>query len=405
MAQKVMTLVSGLFQRTSIDVLDITDYAQEPTALKLVQATTSGTIHPDWVPQEATRLTIRNTNNNVVVSDVYELTVASGDVIDLGNRRVRLRTANDAVSLLNGNKGDITVTGSGSVWTINQNAVTLNKMQSIPANTVLGRTNINAGNVQTLELGHGLAIFDLKIHVRFTPRYNPLTLPYNGLLAYWTANEGVILEPNSSKVERWGSLVNGFALVQANSSARPIYSSLYKKYHAIWFPRPATVLTSSFIPPAGTAARSLLIVYFAYPRSTYNRSVVLSYGDAVNFRAYGIATHSNNSPMISVYYYGSNYRDIIPFSNANAVIFTFANRITKPYVNNMDFPAINDTLYGVLTGGTNGLRVGSGLETNTDFTGYVFEIAVWARELTPSEINDIMRQIAFKYGDLFYFML
>ena len=409
MAQKVITLVSGVFQRTAVECLDINDRAQEPTPLALVQATTSGTIHPDWIPQTATRLTVRDTENSVSVANVYELVVASGDVIDLGNRRVRLRTASDASGgggggepVSDGNKGDITVTGNGSVWTVNQQAITFAKMQSIGTNTVLGRADTGTGSVQELQIGYGLATSNMTVHVRFAPTTDPLTLPTNGLLAYWTAGEGVTLESNSTRVQSWSSTVNSHVLSNSNSSGRPRYVFLYQKYASLQFTD--DILSSSIIPASGVEARSLFVVYLPYPRNVYANGVVLSYGNASNFQAYGIATHANNAPMVSVYYYGSVYRNLVSFANACAIVFTFSNRITIPYVNNTTFPQIYDVLLGLSTGTNNGLRVGRGIETNTAFHGFVFDVAVWNRELTSSEVSDIMRQVALKYGDLFYFM-
>jgi hypothetical protein len=51
-----------------------------------------------------------------------------------------------------GDKGDITVTSSGTVWTIDNEAVTYAKIQDVDANSYLGRADSSAGPVQEIAL-------------------------------------------------------------------------------------------------------------------------------------------------------------------------------------------------------------------------------------------------------------
>jgi len=61
-----------------------------------------------------------------------------------------------------GDKGDITVSGSGATWTIDNSAVTYAKMQNVSAtNTFLGRSSSGAGVVEELTTANATGILDV----------------------------------------------------------------------------------------------------------------------------------------------------------------------------------------------------------------------------------------------------
>lgn len=61
-------------------------------------------------------------------------------------------------AITDANKGDITVSGTGSSWTINAGAVSLNKIQTIGSERILGRYSTGTGTVQELTIGAGLSL-------------------------------------------------------------------------------------------------------------------------------------------------------------------------------------------------------------------------------------------------------
>ena len=57
-----------------------------------------------------------------------------------------------------GDKGDITVTTGGTVWTIDPQAVTYAKIQNVTAQRLLGRSSSTAGTIEEIQIGGGLSL-------------------------------------------------------------------------------------------------------------------------------------------------------------------------------------------------------------------------------------------------------
>jgi len=62
-----------------------------------------------------------------------------------------------------GDKGDITVTSSGSTWTIDADAVDFSKVQNISTARLLGRTSGGSGNIEQLTIGNGLSFIGAEV--------------------------------------------------------------------------------------------------------------------------------------------------------------------------------------------------------------------------------------------------
>lgn len=68
-------------------------------------------------------------------------------------------SAISAASIADGDKGDITVSGSGAAWTVDNAAITYAKIQNISAaSRLLGRGDSGSGSAQEITLGTGLTM-------------------------------------------------------------------------------------------------------------------------------------------------------------------------------------------------------------------------------------------------------
>jgi hypothetical protein len=60
--------------------------------------------------------------------------------------------------LSDGDKGDITVSGTGTVWTLDNNVVTYEKIQDMATSRILGRTSASSGDIEELTVSNGLTL-------------------------------------------------------------------------------------------------------------------------------------------------------------------------------------------------------------------------------------------------------
>lgn len=90
----------------------------------------------------------------------YDVSANSYALLSLGsNISITGTTLNVTGTVSDGDKGDITVSSSGSVWTVDNQAITYAKMQDVSAGSrILGRGDSGSGSPQELTLGTNLSI-------------------------------------------------------------------------------------------------------------------------------------------------------------------------------------------------------------------------------------------------------
>lgn len=84
----------------------------------------------------------------------------SGKYLTTDGSSTSWAAATGGAGVTDGDKGDITISGTGTVYTIDNNAVTLAKMAQIATQTILGRTTASTGNVEALTATQLTAMLD-----------------------------------------------------------------------------------------------------------------------------------------------------------------------------------------------------------------------------------------------------
>lgn len=110
------------------------------TAVATLGVTSNGTV---------VTLPVTAANSLASLSDVQLGTLSNGQVLQYNSTSSRWVNATIG-ALTDGNKGDITVSGSGATWTINNTVVTYAKIQNVAANTFLANATGSSATVQEI---------------------------------------------------------------------------------------------------------------------------------------------------------------------------------------------------------------------------------------------------------------
>jgi hypothetical protein len=147
----IRTTTSAYFATTS-GAVGVNTTSVNSSALFQVDSTTKGILPPRMTSAQRAAISTPAVGLLVYQTDGTEGTY------EYASTGWRIINAASSGGVTDGDKGDITVSGSGATWTIDNTAVTYAKIQNVADNRILGRSAGSAGTVQEITIGTGLSL-------------------------------------------------------------------------------------------------------------------------------------------------------------------------------------------------------------------------------------------------------
>jgi len=164
----ITTAIADIHVQASWVDQTTTAFTPGRTNTNIASATTTTVVaSPAASTQRAvTSIKIRNahasTSNTVTVihtdgstaGQIWKGTLAAGESVEYDGKVFKRYNSEGSevvlIATLDGDKGDITISNAGSTYTIDNNVVTLAKIQALAADTVIGRATAGTGNAETI---------------------------------------------------------------------------------------------------------------------------------------------------------------------------------------------------------------------------------------------------------------
>jgi hypothetical protein len=164
-------------------------------------------------------IAVSGQSNVVADSTTDTLTLVAGSNITITTDATTdsITIASTGGSISDGDKGDITVSSSGTVWTIDNDAVTYAKIQNVSAtDKLLGRSSAGAGDIEEISCtAAGRALLD---DADAAAQRATLSAAGTGVSNTFTANQIVSVTDNTDAALRVTQLGTGNALLVEDST-------------------------------------------------------------------------------------------------------------------------------------------------------------------------------------------
>jgi hypothetical protein len=158
MADRKISDLTALTTPASGDFVPIVDISEAAAASKNKRITFQNLQR--YYDSDASHYVAFGAPASVTTSLTWTLPAAdgtNGQVLSTNGSGVLSWGAGGGIS--DGDKGDITVSGSGATWTIDSDVVTYAKIQNVSATSrLLGRSTAGAGDIEELTIGSGLSL-------------------------------------------------------------------------------------------------------------------------------------------------------------------------------------------------------------------------------------------------------
>jgi hypothetical protein len=158
MANRKISDLTALTTPASGDFVPIVDISEAAAASKNKRITFQNLQR--YYDSDASHYVAFGAPASVTTSLTWTLPAAdgtNGQVLSTNGSGILSWGAGGGIS--DGDKGDITVSGSGATWTIDSDVVTYAKIQNVSATSrLLGRSTAGAGDIEELTIGSGLSL-------------------------------------------------------------------------------------------------------------------------------------------------------------------------------------------------------------------------------------------------------